>query len=240
MSRRIHVPSIRIAAGTARLEPAEWHYLRHVLRLPAVEQIQIFDGEGGVYEASLPAQDGPVALGPRGEVPPPGALVWLAFAPPRGDRADLVVQKAVELGVKRLIPFEAARSVVRLSAERGASRAGRWQRIAAEAARQCGRADVPEVDEPMPLPRALALAPPGFRSVLFYEGGGEPVAQALDPAAPGHLLLVGPEGGFEEAEVEAARGAGARLATLGPRRLRAETAALAAAALVQHRLGDLG
>ena len=70
--------------------------------------------------------------------------------------AELVVQKAVELGVKRLVPFEAARSVVRLSAERGASRAGRWQRIAAEAARQCGRADVPAVDEPVLLAEAAA------------------------------------------------------------------------------------
>lgn len=238
--RRLHVPRARLAGGRARLTPAEWHYLRHVLRLPAGSPVEIFDGEGGVHQALLPGSGEELELSPRRDAPAPGAVVWLAFAPPRGDRADLVVQKAVELGASRLLPFEAARSVVRLDAGRGAARADRWRRIAADAARQCGRADVPAVDGPAPLDRVLAAGPPGFRTVLFYEGGGEPLAAVLDPAAPGHLAVVGPEGGFEAAEVAACVAAGARPATLGPRLLRAETAALAAVALLQHRLGDLG
>jgi 16S rRNA (uracil1498-N3)-methyltransferase len=238
--RRIHVPRRRLDGGRARLEPGEWHYLRHVLRLPPGAPLEVFDGEGGLYDASLPGADVDLELGPRREVPPPRAAVWLAFAPPRGDRADLVVEKAVELGVGRLLPFLAARSVVRLDLGRGAARAERWRRIAAAAARQCGRGDVPAVDEPAPLAGALAAAPAGFRKVLLYEGGGEPLAAALDPEAPGHLAIVGPEGGFAPEEVAACAAAGARLATLGPRVLRAETAALAAVALLQHRLGDLG
>ena len=102
------------------------------------------------------------------------------------------------------------------------------------------RADVPEVASPAPLAQVLAEAPPGFRKLLFFEGGGEPLAQAVDRSADGHLILVGPEGGFAPREVEAALAAGARLTTLGPRILRFETAAIVSAALVQHLAGDLG
>lgn len=230
----------RIEGGRVRLAPEEWHYLRHVLRLPAGALLSVFDGEGGEHEAALPPGGEELALGPRREIAPPAAVVWLAFAPPKGDRADLLVEKAVELGVARLAPFASSRSVVRLDRERGASRAARWRRIAAEAARQCGRAEVPAVDEPVAFAEALALGPPGVRRVLFYEGGGEPLAALLDPAAPAHLALVGPEGGFTTGEVGAALAAGARLGSLGPRILRAETAGIAAVALLQHRLGDLG
>lgn len=230
----------RIAGGRARLGPEEWHYLRHVLRLAAGAPLRVFDGEGGEYPAALPAEGEELVLGPRSQLAPPAAAVWLAFAPARGDRADLVVEKAVELGVSRLAPFESARSVVKLDRERGAARAARWRRIAAEAARQCGRAEVPAVDEPVPLAVALGLGPPGACRLLFYEGGGEPLRELLDSAAPVHLALTGPEGGFTPEEVGAALAAGVRLATLGPRILRAETAGLAAVALLQHRLGDLG
>jgi len=238
--RRIHVPRARIAGGRARLEPAEWHYLRHVLRLAPGAALEVFDGEGGAHQALLPAEGEELELGPRRVRVAPRALLWLAFAPPRGDRADLVVQKAVELGAARLLPFEAARSVVRLDAERGQARAARWGRIAAEAARQCGRADVPEVDAPATLARVLLAPPPAFRRLLCFEGGGEPLAAALDLAAPGHLVVIGPEGGFAPDEVAAAAAAGARPVSLGPRILRAETAALAVLAILQHRLGDLG
>lgn len=240
MTRRLHLPRARLLGGQARLEPEEWHYLRDVLRLLPGDPLEVFDGEGGVHDAAVPARGTELRVGPRRQVPPPAAVVWLAFAPPRGDRADLVVQKAVELGAARLLPFAAEHSVVRLDAERGAARAARWRRIAAEAARQCGRADVPAVDEPASLAASLAAAPAGFRTVLCYEGGGEPLRGALDAAAPGHLAVVGPEGGFTAAEVEQCLAAGARVATLGPRVLRAETAALAVVALLQHRLGDLG
>jgi len=240
LTRRLHVPRSRIQGGRARLTPAEWHYLRGVLRLSAGARLEVFDGEGGTHAAELPAAGEELALGPRRAQEPPRAVIWLAFAPPRGDRADLVVQKAAELGAARLLPFEAARSVVRLDAERGAARAARWSRIAAEAARQCGRADVPAVEPPGTLAGALAAAPAGFRSLACWEGGGEPLAGALDPAAAGHLVLIGPEGGLAPEEVLACAAAGARLVTLGPRILRAETAALAALAVLQHRLGDLG
>jgi 16S rRNA (uracil1498-N3)-methyltransferase len=129
--------------------------------------------------------------------------------------------------------------VVKLDAGRGADRARRWARIAAEASRQCGRADVPAVAAPAPLAEVLAGAPSGFRLLAFHPFGRS-VVEALDPGAAGHLVLTGPEGGLTEEELTACADAGALLATLGPRVLRAETAAVVAVALVQHRLGDLG
>jgi 16S rRNA (uracil1498-N3)-methyltransferase len=237
--RRIFVPRSRIEADVARLLPPELHYLKDVLRLPAGAAIEVFDGEGAAYGGVLELP-GLVRLGPRRDVPAPRARVHLAFALARGDRADLVVQKATELGAVRLSPFEAARSVVHLDAERGAERARRWRRIAEEASRQCGRADVPQVDAPAPLRDLLAATPARFVKLLLYEGGGDPIGAAVDRAAPGHLAIVGPEGGLAPEEVEAALGAGARLVTLGPRVLRFETAAITATALLQHLAGDLG
>lgn len=240
--RRLFVPRERIGPGRARLTAADVHYLSHVLRLAPGAELEVFDGEGGAFAARVTqaGEDLSLALGPRRDVPGARARVHLAFALARGERCDLVVQKATELGVAALAPLEAARSVVRLDGERRAERVRRWQRIAAEAARQCGRADVPAVSAPAPVATAIAGAPEGFRAVLLYEGGGEPLADVVEPTAGGHLLLVGPEGGFTPGEVEAAVAAGARLATLGPRILRFETAAIAAVALVQHLLGDLG
>jgi 16S rRNA (uracil1498-N3)-methyltransferase len=240
--RRLFVPKDRIEGGLARLVSTDLHYLRDVLRLAPGAPLEVFDGEGGAYPARLAEEGGAlvIALGERRAAAPPRAPVHLGFALARGERCDLVVQKATELGAARLSPFDAERAVVRLDAARGAERARRWQRIAAEAARQCGRADVPAVDAPAPLRGLLQAAPAGFRTILLYEGGGEPLGDVVDRVASGHLLLVGPEGGFTPAEVEASLAAGARLATLGPRVLRFETAAIVATALTQHVLGALG
>jgi 16S rRNA (uracil1498-N3)-methyltransferase len=239
--RRLFLPRARLGSAPVTLEASEAHYLTAVLRLAAGAVVEVFDGEGGAHEARLVGGPAGVALelGPRHDAPAPAARVHLAFALARGERCDLAVQKATEVGVARLTPFQAARSVVRLEAERALERARRWQRIAAEAARQCGRADVPVVDPPVTLGAALASAPPGFRTLLFYEAGGEPVTEAVDRGAAGHLLVIGPEGGFTAEEVEVALAAGAHLASLGPRILRFETAAIVAAALVQHLAGDL-
>jgi 16S rRNA (uracil1498-N3)-methyltransferase len=129
---------------------------------------------------------------------------------------------------------------VRLDPKRGEERARRWRKIAGEAARQCGRSEVPEVHAPASLADALAAVPASWRRVVFHEVGGEPLERVLDPAAPGHLAVTGPEGGLSARELELCSAAGARVATIGPRVLRAETAAMTAVALLQHRLGDLG
>jgi 16S rRNA (uracil1498-N3)-methyltransferase len=233
--RRLYLPPERIAGGRAWITPEARHYLRDVLRLPAGAEIEIFDGAGAVYRATLTDGEA-LPLGERREVPPAGLPVWLAFALSKGAKPDLVIQKATELGAARLLPWQAARSVVRLEGERAVDRTGRWRRIAAEAARQCGRADVPEVAGPVALAEVLAAAPPAFARVVF-EVSGEPLAPVQ---TEGILAIVGPEGGLVQEEIDACAQAGCRFASLGPRVLRAETAAIAAAALLQYLCGDLG
>jgi 16S rRNA (uracil1498-N3)-methyltransferase len=240
VSRRLHVPAERIDAGRARLLAEDQHYLRDVLRLEPGAALEVFDGEGGAYDARVAPGGAELELGPRREVPPPAARIALAFALARGEKGDLVVQKATELGVALLLPFEAERSVVRLEPRRGEERARRWRKIAAEAARQCGRSEVPDLHVPSTLDEALAAVPRDWRTIVFHEVGGGALSAALEPAAPGHLVVTGPEGGLSAREVGTCSAAGARIATIGPRVLRAETAAITAVALLQHRLGDLG
>jgi 16S rRNA (uracil1498-N3)-methyltransferase len=234
--RRVHVPRDRIEGGRARLDADGRHYLRGVLRLPAGAVLEVFDGEGGRWRAEYDGADG-LALGPAEAAQPEGAAIWLGFGLAKAEKPEWVIQKATELGARRILPLATERAVVKLDAEKGAARAERWRKVAVEAARQCGRADVPAVDSPAALDAALGSAPAGFARVLFHPGGA-PLGDALGSDA-GYLLCVGPEGGFSPREVEEAVSAGARLASLGPRVLRAETAAITAVALVQALRGDL-
>ncbi len=233
------VPPARIAGGRAALGDEARHYLRDVLRLAPGDAVEVFDGEGGLHDGRVEPGFGSLALCPRRAAPPAPAAVWLAFALAKGEKSDLVVQKATELGAARLLPFAAERSVVRLDREKGEDRAARWRRIAGEAARQCGRADVPEVAAPAALEDVLAAPPPGFARVLFHGDGGVPVAALAPAPGAGYVAIVGPEGGLSPVEVRACEAAGAVRAALGPRTLRAETAAIAAVALLQARFGDL-
>lgn len=239
--RRVHLPPERISAGRAALTDEARHYLRDVLRLLPGAAVEVFDGAGAAYDATLGDGFDALVLGARREARRAGAAVALLFALSKGEKMDLVVQKATELGVSAVAPFAAARSVVRLDAERGAERAARWRRIAGEAARQCGRADVPEILAPASLAAALAALPPGAAAYVFHPGGA-PLGSAAHPAsgAAVYAAVVGPEGGLTDAEVEACERAGARRAGLGPRVLRAETAAIVAVTLLQARFGDLG
>ena len=142
---------------------------------------------------------------------------------------DFLVQKCSELGVSRIVPVITARSVVRP----GPAKRGRWEKIAREAARQCGRADVPDIGDPVALAAALAAPELPRRRLMAWEGeGGTPLRSRPDGVEP-TALLVGPEGGFTAAEVEAARHAGFDTVTLGHRILRVETAAMVAVALVR-------
>jgi 16S rRNA (uracil1498-N3)-methyltransferase len=235
--RRLHLAPERLEGGVGRLAPAERHYLAGVLRLAPGSAVEVFDGAGHVWDGEFTGSE--IRLGARREAPPPAAPVWVAFALPRGEKADWVVQKATEVGVARLAAWPAERSVVRLDRERAGARVERWRRIAAEAARQCGRAGVPEVAAAGSLREALA-APAGFDRLVLAAGAVAPLGAALRRDAAGWLAVVGPEGGLAEGELAACLDAGCTPASLGPRVLRAETAAIVAAALIQHLVGDLG
>ena len=207
-----------------------------VLRLAVGAPLTLFDGTGGEHPATLVQADRSGArarVGARRAVErePPFPLV-LGQALAKGERMDLVVQKATELGATALAPLFTERSEVRLDAERAAKRVAHWQGVVRAACEQCGRNRLPEVATPQPLEAFLAGAPSAALRLLLAPDGAAP-RDLPRPGAAGVVLLVGPEGGLSEAEAARAAAAGFVGASLGPRVLRTETAALAALATVQ-------
>jgi 16S rRNA (uracil1498-N3)-methyltransferase len=217
------------------------HHAKDVLRLASGAQVRIFDGRGNEFLAVLDflsRREVVATLGTPVAARPESPLrVVLAVAPLKGDGMEFVIQKATELGVAEIRPVVTIRTDAAARPALRGTRQERWEKVASAAAEQCGRAVVPEVHPTEPLPELLA-APFEGRRLLFVEAGS-PQPLAREPRAAACLLLVGPPGGFEEREVEAACGAGFQATSLGPRVLRTETAALAAVAAVQLRWGDL-
>jgi len=229
---RIHLPGPLAVGNEVALPEAPARHLARVLRLGPGAPVRLFDGRGGEYAAELvtvgkrEVRARLTAFDPReAELP---FRVVLAQAVSRGDRMDLTLQKAVELGVTAIVPLVTARSAPLPSGERRERRLEHWRGVVASACEQCGRNRLPEVDEPRPLAAWLDQAPAGTRLVLDPEAG-RPLRD-LDAFDATVTLLVGAEGGLEEAELELARRAGFTGIGLGPRVLRTETAALAALA----------
>ena len=239
------------APGQVTLSEEESRHLRDVLRLRAGDEAQVFDGEGHEFAcvvAEAGGRKGAARLEVRGAVEPPSPEsplgLKLAVALLKGEKFDLVVQKATELGAARVVPVETKRADVRLRDERDASkRVERWRRLALEAAKQSGRALVPAVEAPATFARFVETAPPAHEArVLFAEGGGAPLDSLVTTKGErptSVAALVGPEGGWEDEEIELARAHGWHVVTLGGRILRAETAAITVCALLQHLYGDL-
>jgi len=217
------------------------NHVARVLRLRPGDPLILFDDAGGEYAATVDAltRDAVrVTVGEYLDVNRESPLqVTLAQGISRGERMDVVVQKATELGVRRIVPVLAERTVVRLNAAQAANRLRHWRAIAIAACEQCGRNRLPQITPPMSLQDFLVSDyPAGLRLVLSPEGGL--TAREL-PASPAVTLLIGPEGGLSDAERSAALAAQFTGMMLGPRILRTETAALAALAVIQQRLGDL-
>jgi 16S rRNA (uracil1498-N3)-methyltransferase len=239
---RFHLPA---AAPGARLALPEHsaHHAREVLRLRPGAAVRVFDGAGAEFEAVLDEvspRTVSLRLGSPVVPRPESALrLVLAVSPLKGDRMELVVQKATELGVAEIWPVVTHRTDAAARPALHGSRTERWERVASGASEQCGRAVVPRIEPTTTLDGLLARPFEGARAVLL-ETTGHPLLAALpvDPAAA-LLLLVGPAGGFEPAEADRLRGAGFHAASLGPRVLRAETAALVAVAVAQAAWGDL-
>jgi 16S rRNA (uracil1498-N3)-methyltransferase len=239
---RFHVPE---AAPGARLELPEHsvHHAREVLRLRAGDAVRVFDGSGNEFEAELESvtRQGVVAR-LRGAVParPESSLrLILALPPLKGDRMELVIQKTTELGIAEIWPVVTARSdAVGRPALTGA-RHDRWEKVASGAAEQCGRAVVPPVAPARLLNDLLQVPFEGARILLHPANENRSLASLARPANDGLLLLIGPAGGWEPHELRRLEAAGFQTACLGPRILRAETAAIAAVVAAQLRWGDL-
>lgn len=239
--RRFFAPpsAFNFTRRAVTLTADEARHLREVLRLKPGDEVSVFDGAGKEFRAHVAQARREFAeLDLDEEIEPARPesplQIELAVALLKGEKFDLVVQKATELGVTKIVPLITRYADIKLRDESDASkRVARWQRIALEAAKQCGRGIVPEVTLPSSFGSVLKNS-----CVLFSEKDGLGLAEVLS-VGEAVSAIIGSEGGWSDEELDQARAAGAQIVTLGGRILRAETAAITAAALLQHRFGDL-
>ncbi|HKG20958.1 MAG TPA: 16S rRNA (uracil(1498)-N(3))-methyltransferase [Blastocatellia bacterium] len=250
--RRFYAPPGQVEGAAVTLSGEESHHLSRVLRLKPGDCVFVFDGTGverecEISEISSKSARLRIIRTLEDTVESPSSLT-LAQAMPRGEKFDLIVQKATELGVSRIVPLSSEHSEVKLSAGQAEKRLERWRRISLEALKQCGRRRLVEVTPPLTLASFIESSPPASgRMLVFSERGGSSIASALKdviglkPASgAGISVLIGPEGGWSDEELDIMEARGCKFVTLGPRVLRTETAAIAALSLIQHLTGDLG
>jgi 16S rRNA (uracil1498-N3)-methyltransferase len=235
---RLYVAADLAAGASLALDASQAHYLKTVLRLERGAAVALFNGRDGEWRAEIEGfgkDASTVRLESRTREQGSEPDLWLAFAPVKRARIDFLVEKATELGVSALQPVLTERTQVeRVNLER-------LRANVREAAEQTERLSLPEVREPLPLQRAIDLWPADRRLLLCDESGGSPdIGSALRAEQPGAWgVLTGPEGGFSERELDGLRKLPFVCAVgLGPRVLRADTAALAALAVFQALLGD--
>jgi 16S rRNA (uracil1498-N3)-methyltransferase len=247
--RRFQVRPDAIEGSRLTFDEQEARHMARALRLNAGAVVAAVDGTGREYTVRLervsPRAAVGTVLGARHRDTESPLTITLAQGIPKGDKMDQVVRAATELGVGRIAPILTARTIVRLDITRWRERARRWQRIAREAGKQSGRAAVPAIDVPVPLPAFLAgIATTAAMTLRLccWEGATGGMRAALEAASPrpsAAVVLIGPEGGFAVDEVEQARVHGFSVVGLGPRILRTETAGPAMIAVLQAELGDL-
>lgn len=242
--RRFFVPPGAIAGREVALPPDMARRLAKVLRLQRGDHVVLADGAGRDYEVELREVSARAAsafvVGERPSPAEPSLTLVLYQSLVRPQRFDLVLEKGTEIGVSRFVPLLSGRAQVRTQA--ASQRAQRWRRIVTEAAEQCGRGRVPAVDPPAPFEEAVRTGR-GLRLIPWESErsqGLRSYLRALEERPATVSLIIGPEGGFAQEEVELARRAGCVPVSLGPRILRSETAGIVAAALVMHELGEMG
>lgn len=254
--RRFYAPAAAFGPDerSVYLGADETRHARDVLRLQSGDELFVFNGAGREFHCSVQViNKDSTELSVIAEVAPTrpesSLNLTLAIALLKGEKFDLVIQKSTELGVNRIVPLDTERADVRPRGNEGAhKRVVRWRRIALEAAKQTGRATVPEIVAPLTLEGLLtfASADKGISTnvsrLMFSERDGRSLSEATNSLAgqPAEIVaLVGPEGGWTDKEIELARDCDWEIVTLGGRTLRAETAAIVAVTLIQHRFGDL-
>lgn len=229
-----------LAVGSElQLEPRPARHAAKVLRLVPGAPVILFNGDGHDYDAQLLSSTREEVrvrtLAVSAPEPEPPLAITLALGISRGERMDLAIQKAVELGVSAIQPLFTTRSLVRLSGDRLAKRHAHWRGVIIAACEQSGRRRLPRLEPPIPLARWLASGHPD--GILLHQAAATALT-ALPPPAATLTLLIGPEGGLTPDEREQAQAQGLTPVWLGPRVLRTETAPLAAIAAVQALWGD--
>ena len=232
---RIFIDPRAIAGDTVHLGAGDAQYLTRVMRLGRGDVVELLDGTGEglrceieeAHKAGVTAR-----ILDRFAVPEPPVPITLYQALPKGDKLELIIQKSTELGVGRVVPVAATRSVVQLKGDRAETKVARWQKIAQEAAEQCERGKVPVVDVPERL--SDVRLPDGTLGLILSERVVTPtLPQALPSVAPMAVaIFVGPEGGWTAEELATMRALGAIEVSLGDRILRTETAGMAAMAIL--------
>jgi 16S rRNA (uracil1498-N3)-methyltransferase len=245
--RRFFVQPGDVGTRELRLRGEEADHLARVLRLGAGAQVVVFDGCGHEYTAVVERLESEgvvcrilVDVSPQ---PPPTASITLGQGLPKAAKFDWVIQKTTELGVSAIVPLITDRVIPYLAEPRMARKVGRWERLAREACKQCGRATAPHLSPPTPLEAFLASYQSAELKLLLWEGEETRLlGTILAASAPmaSVALVVGPEGGLTPQEVACGEAYGFLAVGLGKRILRTETAGVVAVALLQYRFGDLG
>ena len=243
---RVFVDQALAGRETLRLTEDAANHVARVLRLGVGDALVLFDGRGGEYAATIAQVDKrsvDVTVGAQDPIERESPLrVTLLQGMARGERMDLIIQKATELGVHAIRPLRALRSSVKLDATQAPRKLEHWQSVAASACEQSGRNRVPALLSPLTVAEACAADDGGLKLMLAIDGA-RPLSALLREADPALIarditLLVGPEGGLDETEEATARRSGFASTLLGPRVLRTETAPLAALAALQALAGD--
>lgn len=229
------------SVGSAVIDGEDGRHIARSLRMHTGDALTLSDGAGTDYTGEIESiTDDTVMVRltdkfkNRSE---PTLHVTLYPGMPKADKLELITQKAVELGVTKIVPVLTSRSVSRPDAKSVSKKQERLQRIALEAAKQSGRGIIPEIGKMTDLESALKTAP--GKKILFYEGGGEALGTLVSPDEAEVSVFIGPEGGFDAAEVQLAKQYDAAPATLGPRILRTETAPLAALSVLMYITGNM-
>jgi 16S rRNA (uracil1498-N3)-methyltransferase len=243
---RFYVSQPRVEEGRMKVEGDEVRHIRRVLRLRAGDEIVVFDGSGKEYEGII-VEEGPSSVviriqnifSSKKESP---LKITLAQSLLKGEKMDYLIQKATELGVKEIIPFFSSHSIPLLEKSGRLKRYHRWERIAIEASKQCGRGEVPKIEPLQEYPEMLKVASPDFLRLILWEREGARLKEVLGELKGRRELffIVGPEGGLSQEEVEHGKKMGFLPITLGRRILRSETASLCLLSIFQYEWGDIG
>ncbi len=246
--RRFFIEESKITGPIISITGSDAAHIKKVLRMEPGDRIGLFDGRGFEYEArieNLFSGSVEVSITKRflSALESP-VQITVAQALLKDKKMDILARQLTEIGITKLIPFTAVRSVPRPDKKKLSARRKRWEKIAIEALKQCGRGHVTEIGETVTFNDVIKVDDECDLKIVFWENESKPVSDVVQQVNDGKckkiLSVLGPEGGFTEREIEDARACGFVTASLGPRILRAETAAIVACTILQYLFGDMG